>query len=507
MSTCTRELCTCEHFHPHKRFERNCAVCGHSKTMHPQREASPTRLLYSHLSRPVNHSETYTRLVRIIRESRSTVNLPSDPTTSGEASAESRQGHHSRSSMLGVRKSYRDASPDKTKELRESLSTAASMLENEQIEKILLGGKSPNRPISPYCRNCSRSPTPTHLTASPLHRPHSKSRRSLNVRSNSPLLKRLDVATHTRRHQASVESEYFVGNSAERILRAGEEALQFVSKGAQHKNAVSGVRWVAGKVVSVSYDYCGSVWLLPTSPQFSPSLTRPLHKAPVHAVAVSPDSLLMTSGADCSVRLWGSCLSPLLHTFKTPNDTPYALAVTAQNRLVAGGTANVLRIIDFSASSDTVQLFTREHTRSIRSIVSVSEHTVATGGGDGLLKLWDVRNRKSAATMFTREDGVNCLCALSEREICSGVESGVKVHDWRTLKEFEARRKTAPVTALAKVDDYLIVGSSVLEVETMHGLSIASFPTARVKSISFEENKRLLAVGASDCSLALWRLR
>lgn len=428
----------------------------------------------------------------MIRASRSAMHLPNRPRIqSGELGVLSTRC--SKSSLLAPRKSMRDYSTD-GKDYFESMSTAASVRENEQIDKILQGRKSPIRPKSPYGKQrTSRSPTPT---TSPV-------RRSPSTRSKSSLIRRLDPAVHLRRNQASVEAEYLVSSSADRTSRVEEESptLSLLAKGNSHRHAIADIGLLGGNLLTVSLDYCGGVWSVPIGQdRLQGRLTKPLHKAPVHALAIA-GSRVVTGSADSTIRVWDPGLSELSRTITVQNEVIRCLIeVEGRNVMSAGSGA---RLHDLE-TGQCIRVFEASKCRGVFALHRVNWEMIATGGGDGVVQVWDSRDTNASISFHSHTERINSLCSFESSLYSASDDCTVRLFDLRRPSIFQVIPKSHPVTALAMIGSRLLACSSTVELEGWRGgLEL----NGRVKVAKYWEERKWLTLGDGQGELRVYHVR
>lgn len=400
--------------------------------------------------------------------------------------------HCSKSSLLAPRKSMRDYSTD-VKDYFESMSTAASVLENEQIDKILQGRKSPLRPKSPYGKQrASRSPTPT---PSPV-------RRSPSTRSKSPLIRRLDPAVHLRRNQASVEAEYLVSSSADRTSRVDESpVLSLLAQGNSHRNAIADFGLIGENILTVSLDYCGGIWSVPIGQdKLQGRITKPLHKGPVHALTIA-GSRVVTGSADSTIRVWDPGLSELSRTITVQNEVIRCLIEVENRKVMSAGSGARLHDLE---TGQCVRVFGASKCRGVFALHRVNWEMIASGGGDGVVQLWDNRDTNAAISFHSHTERINSLCSFESNLYSASDDCTVRLFDIRRPTVLQVIPKSHPVTTVAMIGSHLLACSSTVELEGWKGgLELKG----RVKVAKYWEEKRWLMLGDGQGELRVYHVR
>ena len=476
----TPDHCLCSRLEPN-RHEGSCESCGHLKERHSQ-SPSPTKGLLTFLLRPQHHSDTFSRLMKIFRESRSALHLPSPSLHTPHLSA-----HCSRQSLLFPRKSHRDSSThDLVKEYIESLSTAASVYENEQIDLILQGKKSPNRVKSPYKRSISPSPS----QASPV-----SLRKSPKMRPKSPLIRRLKPETPLKYSKISVQEEYLVGNSVEKNSQM--PVFTLFSSGNLHKNAISGIEITQnGKILTTGIDYCGGIWTA-KSDKMTGKPTKKLHKGPILSLFSSKNRVI-TGGTDGTIRIWDPGLCDLQRLITLKNESIRCIIGAGDEKIVTSGSNSELILWDLETGRVEVR-FERSNCRGVFALWRVSREVVVSGGGDGVVQVWDMREAAPTVTIHSHTDTVSSF-ASSDFSLYSGsYDHSIRLFDLR-YPAFPPRiiYKNAPVTAVTIIDSRLLACSEdgVMEMEGCKGgVERTKRP---IKEVKYWEERRWLVTGDGE---------
>jgi WD40 repeat protein len=135
----------------------------------------------------------------------------------------------------------------------------------------------------------------------------------------------------------------------------------------------------------------------------------------VDAVAFSPDGRLLASGAwDRTIRIWVIPGGDLVRTVRAP-DPVYSVAWSPDGSLLAAGTAFGRGSIApgtvsvWSAADMTPLWSRRSHGNGCYQVAfSPYGRSLASGGADGIARIWDARTGKMICTLDS--GGINCTC-------------------------------------------------------------------------------------------------
>lgn len=207
----------------------------------------------------------------------------------------------------------------------------------------------------------------------------------------------------------------------------------------------------------------------------------------VQALAIAPNGKLIASGlGDGRVRLWdartGRELGP------APPALPgavHSLSFTPDGRaLVIAGAGLV--VWDLERGSLDTQLLTNGAGKQVGLALSADGRAAVTGGEDGHLRLWDLSPSPAAPTMPAPAPTRGADLSPDGRLRALGTSSG-------TLRLVDSRSGAA-------------FGEPIAGNDVPPGLSAyAKEPPRGIASVRFSADSRLIATGAENGSIRLWR--
>jgi WD40 repeat protein len=303
-------------------------------------------------------------------------------------------------------------------------------------------------------------------------------------------------------------------------------------------------RWIAHGVAVSSVAYSPDGQLLATGgsdqlvrvwPLATPgtgAITLSGHTGPVSSVAFRRDSQHLASGAaDQLVKLWkleGST-GKEAQTFRGHKDWVTSVAFSRDGfYLVSAGVDRAAKI--WEITSREIPLLA-EHTSAVETIaLSPDGATIASGSDDRTIKLWDRATGAERLTLHGHQGGVSAVVFTPDGKhlISSGEDKTIRVWDAATGKELDkVGNQNLNFTNLSRGSPYMFVdpaGKRLLawypvrgqanltslvhcyDLQTGTQLYSFSETNRKVGSLAFCANGQLVATGAADGSVRVWKL-
>ncbi len=181
------------------------------------------------------------------------------------------------------------------------------------------------------------------------------------------------------------------------------------------------------------------------------------------AVAFSPDgSRLAAAAADTTLRLYDPATGEQVAERSDHADWVQAIAFSPDGKqIVSVSRDTTAKIVDVSAG--TLQTTFSGHGELVTAVCWLDDTLVASGGDDGVVRLWKADSGKEVRKIEGFRGGIEGLCLLSDGRLAVAEGGGrVRLHavaDGKLLQEVQARE--SPITTLAASRDsrLLAVGS------------------------------------------------
>ena len=212
------------------------------------------------------------------------------------------------------------------------------------------------------------------------------------------------------------------------------------------------------------------------------------HEWGMHSMALSPDGAILASGSeDTTIRLWDMHTGEHKKTLNGHTDRVYSVAFSTDGKTLASGSDdNTIRLWNVD-TGETQRILTghagefegvdngHSSVEGVKSVAfSPDGKTLASGGGDNVIHLWDIGTGKRKMTLVGHTHWVFSLAFSPDgKTLASGsVDSDIRLWDPRTGEP----KKTL----------------------TGHG--------NWVRSIAFSPDGKTLVSGSDDGSVLIWEL-
>ena len=233
----------------------------------------------------------------------------------------------------------------------------------------------------------------------------------------------------------------------------------------------------------------------------------------VNTVAFSPDGkTLATAGVDGIVRVWSIAESKCLRELKGHTDEVKSVAFGPDGKILSGGLDKTVRL--WSRDGECIVL--GRHEGAVYAVAfSPDGETAASAGGDDLIYIWDMAQKRCLRKLEGHTDDVRSIDFSPNGKVLlsGGWDKTVRVWDTQTGK---AMRKLEGGTdwiwsVVFNSDGKLFASSSWAEVriwKTAYGKPFRTIKghTGYVLSVAFSPDSAVVATGGADRKVRIWHL-
>lgn len=252
---------------------------------------------------------------------------------------------------------------------------------------------------------------------------------SLTLYSFNPSQKAISLKGHTNSitdAQFSPTGTYFVSSSIDKTIRYWQGSTSIQLK--HHSSAVRSVDFSCDGqlLVSSSDDLTVKIW---SAGERKVVKTFLGHENWVRDARFSPDARFVVSGGnDKGMKMWDTETGRLLGDFPKLGSTIRMLRFSPDGNCIAVGDSK-LRIWDARS-----KLVLQTHDISVNSIAfHPSSNYLFTAGGDGSVKIWDLRQSGCLYTLYAHKNSAvtSISCSLDGNYFVSGGRD-CQSHVWKT---------------------------------------------------------------------------
>lgn len=303
----------------------------------------------------------------------------------------------------------------------------------------------------------------------------------------------------------------------DRIVRIWDVATQTVKYASEriHRSPIQALAWTSIQYRLATADRDGEI-IVWDAASCAPLTRFRGHDQPVHCLQFTRDGKsLISAGADQIIRAWNASSSkcfrswrghegPIFNLAMSPNGNDFATA-SADGKVIVW---NLQRDLEFQSHS--------AHASAIGAVAINADGTVVvTAGHDSTARVWD-RKRRFAPMIFKERKHVFCVAiSPDDKTIASGGGEGV-VHLWDTetgnaIGTLDVHNSTVWSLAFSPDGKFLAAGTEGCAIGVFE-LATKSLPFKltghhrTVTSLTFTPDSRCLLSGSHDGTVRIWNL-
>lgn len=241
------------------------------------------------------------------------------------------------------------------------------------------------------------------------------------------------------------------------------------------------------------------------------------HDAPVKDVAFSLDSkMIATASSDTTVRLWDATSGEAVQVLGLHTDSVNTVVFSADGRWVASAGRDKRVLVVEMGESESIRTL-EGHTGEITSLTWVGE-TLASGGWDKTLRLWDVAEGHERI-MIPFEDWVRDLAASPDgRTLAAACKDGtvalIDLLTMETMRVLEVHIGGVDAVAFSPDGALLVTGGrdNLVKLWDVQGATDEPLATLEghrkpVLTVAFHPSGSFIASGSGDNTVRLWGVK
>ena len=325
--------------------------------------------------------------------------------------------------------------------------------------------------------------------------------------------RRLQTSLSSRLNQSNQHSrngEVFLSETPKIPL----EKISLANTVTSHENSVLSIAISPdSKIIATNSDRTIKLWNLATGGEIS-TLTG--HSGRVNVVAMSPDSKTLVSGSDDStIKIWNLSTGQEIRTLLGHSDSVQALGISPDGKtLVSGSDDNTIKVWNLATGRHIRTLV--GHKFWVRSIaISPDGQTLASGSFDKTIKIWHLDKGYTIHTLLGNNTTVTSLAISPDGQTLASGSRDRTIKLWNLSTGQEIRTLTGhnnTVTSLAISPDGQTLASGSRD-RTIKLWNLATGQEIRtltghennVTSVIFSPDGKVLVSGSEDNTMKIWR--
>jgi WD40 repeat protein len=233
----------------------------------------------------------------------------------------------------------------------------------------------------------------------------------------------------------------------------------------------------------------------------------------ISTVAMSPDgSTLVSGGDDAGLNLWDWQTGKYRRLFLEHSNSITSTVITNDSKTLISGSLDGIRIWDLGSGRPLYTLAELGNPTSALA-VSADDNLLASGTPEGRIKFWNLRTGKFISEFFPHQQAIRGVVFTADGKlITAAYDRTIKIWDLKEgklLKTLNGHQGSIRTIALNPDDQTLASagndGIFLWNIATGELLTKISDRLDWIQSLAFSPDGHFLASGSYDCTIKIWQ--
>lgn len=238
------------------------------------------------------------------------------------------------------------------------------------------------------------------------------------------------------------------------------------------------------------------------------------------SVSISPDSEIVASGCmDGNIRVWNRHTGKLIYNLKGHEDSVLSICFSPTGTILSGSKDKTIRL--WNPSSGKLLSIFKGHENNVTSVyVSPDGKSFASGSLDKTIRIWNLETLKLIYSLDKHTDGINSICISRHGKILASASSDGTVRLWdyqsgKLIHTIQGNAESIGNVSISPDNSTIILTGSrntYIQFQDLRGgkplhRRVLENYSERVESVCISSDSTTLMIGNSDKIVQLIDLR